>query len=226
MTEYPFPVREDGTVLVLRTTDKNGKSFGGFQREIRVGAIIECPDWNPKPVCGGGLHGLLWARGNWSLISNDCEALWWVESVRAEDIVLIDNDKCKYPRSVVEYVGDMASAMTYTMCHPLIISSGDSSRSASSGDSSSSASSGDSSRSASSGDYSRSASSGTDTISAAIGSNCLVMAGKNGCIISTFWDGTRNRAVVGYCGEDGIRENTWYRIIDGKFVEAADETAR
>ncbi|MDE2103495.1 MAG: hypothetical protein KGL39_40015, partial [Patescibacteria group bacterium] len=36
--------------------DNNGISHGGF-RWAPVGVWTEAPDWNPLPICGGGLHG-------------------------------------------------------------------------------------------------------------------------------------------------------------------------
>ena len=36
--------------------DDDGESYGGFQWQP-VGKWTVAPDWNPDPVCGGGLHG-------------------------------------------------------------------------------------------------------------------------------------------------------------------------
>lgn len=36
--------------------DNDGISYGGF-RWKPVGQWTEAPDWDPEPVCGGGLHG-------------------------------------------------------------------------------------------------------------------------------------------------------------------------
>ena len=36
--------------------DDDGESYGGF-RWAAPGEWTEAPDWNPEPVCGGGLHG-------------------------------------------------------------------------------------------------------------------------------------------------------------------------
>ena len=52
------------------------------------------------------------------------------------------------------------------------------------------------------------------------GSNARVKAGKDGCFALTWHDGNRNRIVVGYVGEDGIKADTWYRVDGGKLVEA------
>lgn len=54
MTETTSP-----TVLVLRTVNADGTSYNGFQWPLEVGAVAECPDWDPAPKCGNGLHGLV-----------------------------------------------------------------------------------------------------------------------------------------------------------------------
>ena len=54
------------------------------------------------------------------------------------------------------------------------------------------------------------------------GSNARVKAGKDGCFALTWHDGNRNRIVVGYVGEDGIKADTWYRVDEsGALAEAA-----
>ena len=45
--------------LFLRTVSADGSSYGGFKWPLKVGARVTCPDWNERPECGGGLHGLL-----------------------------------------------------------------------------------------------------------------------------------------------------------------------
>lgn len=47
-------------------------------------------------------------------------------------------------------------------------------------------------------------------------------AGKNGSIIIKYWDGARTRWAIGYVGEDGIKENTFYKVEDGKLVECKE----
>lgn len=82
---------------------------------------------------------------------------------------------------------------------------------------------------ASSGNYSTAASSGYGSTAASSGQNTVAMvagcagrakAGENGCIALCWHDGKRNRIVVGYVGEDGIKADTWYRVDGGKLVEA------
>jgi len=238
-------------VLVIRTCRADGTSHSGFQWP--TSGPVECPDWDATPRCGGGLHGLLWGDGDWSLLNQSHDAIWQVVEVESEAIVKIDEQKVKFPRGVVVYSGGMAEAVTMVLNHqqhfkdmltevkanakkgePTNISSGDSSTAASSGDSSTAASSGYSSTAASSGNYSKAASSGDSstaassgdkTIAMAAGRGCIVQAGKDGCFASAYSDGKRDRILVGYVGEDGIKPDVAYRInVDGKgnakFVEA------
>ena len=73
--------------LFLRTTDANGRAFGGFQWPLEVGAIVTAPDWTPTPVGGGGLHGLLNGLGDGNLLSFTTDAIWWiVEADNAVDL--------------------------------------------------------------------------------------------------------------------------------------------
>ena len=46
-------------IFVLRVNDANNQSRDGFQ--YPESGIVSAPDWNPHPVCGGGLHG--WEHG-------------------------------------------------------------------------------------------------------------------------------------------------------------------
>lgn len=40
--------------LVIRTVSPGDTAYGGFQWPTEIGALVECPDWNPRPRCGGG----------------------------------------------------------------------------------------------------------------------------------------------------------------------------
>ncbi len=82
-------------------------------------------------------------------------------------------------------------------------------------------SSGHAARIGSSGDDARIVATGENATIACAGLGARVKAGRNGCFALTWYDGNRNRIVVGYVGEDGIKADTWYRVEDGKLVEAA-----
>jgi hypothetical protein len=97
--------------FALRTTNAAGRSYGDFQWPREVGAIVTCPDWSDRAECGNGLHAIADGLGDYALLSDAHDALWWIVSfVRAEAVEL--DGKVKFPRCRVEYVGAMGGAMT------------------------------------------------------------------------------------------------------------------
>ncbi len=72
---------------------------------------------------------------------------------------------------------------------------------------------------ASSGDGSTAASSGYGTVAFVAGIDGSAKAGDNGCIALCYYDGKRNRVLVGYVGEDGIEADTFYVARGGKLVK-------
>src|SRR6185437_2638269 len=85
------------------------RSRGGFQWP-KAGPV-SCPDWNKDPVCGGGLHGLLWGEGDGSLVDHDSPN-WLVVEVVASEIVDL-NRKVKFPRGTVVFCGSAFDATKY-----------------------------------------------------------------------------------------------------------------
>lgn len=105
-------------VYLLRTSDKDGKSHGGFQWPKE--GYVEAPDWNPKPTCGGGLHGLPWGEGDWDLLhARESERIWQVLEADEKDVVSIDGYKSKARCGTVIYSGSMAKAIT-TVLEPVM----------------------------------------------------------------------------------------------------------
>ena len=73
--------------MFLRTTDKDGRAYNGFQWPFEVGAVVTAPDWKPNAECGHGLHGLLNGEGDASHLSSNADAIWWiVEADNAIDL--------------------------------------------------------------------------------------------------------------------------------------------
>jgi hypothetical protein len=98
-------------VLVLRTCDRDLKSYGGFQWP--ASGPVSCPDWNPAAICGYGLHGALWGEGNGELLAlDDPDAKWLVVKVKAADVVELGG-KVKFPAGEVVHCGDRTSATEY-----------------------------------------------------------------------------------------------------------------
>ena len=97
--------------VMLRTCDKDGKSYGGFQWPLTKGAIVTARDWSPEPVCGG-LHGLIGGIGNWDLLSDSDDAKWMLCAIMRSESVVIDEQKIKVPRCRVDFVGSRAEVLS------------------------------------------------------------------------------------------------------------------
>ena len=190
-------------VLVLRTCDQDHRSYGGFQWP-ELGPV-ECPDWNPSPVCGGGLHGLLWGAGDWTLVDISPDAVWKVARVLASEIVNLDG-KVKFPRGEVVYSGTRDGATGYIVanggtakgCHWATLTGG----------------------------Y-RSVLTGGDR-SVLTGGHRSVLTGGDESVISAYWwdtDARKMRRVVGLIGQDGLRPGIPYRLEKGEWIEATEDTA-
>ncbi|BCT75615.1 hypothetical protein SCMU_14570 [Sinomonas cyclohexanicum] len=52
--DYHGVATEDGHLVVYKAVDADLKSGRGFH--YPVGGTVECSDWDPADVCGGGLH--------------------------------------------------------------------------------------------------------------------------------------------------------------------------
>jgi hypothetical protein len=103
---------ESGEVLVLRTCNSEGKSYGGFQWP-KKGPVV-APDWSKQAVCGYGLHGFLWGVGDSSLANWDDTAKWLVVRVKAKDLVDLSG-KVKFPCGEVVYYGDRRGATGFIL---------------------------------------------------------------------------------------------------------------
>src|SRR3972149_1448441 len=93
---------------LLRTCSSDMTSYGGFAwpRSGPVG----CPDWDPTPECGHGLHGLLDGEGDGSLLHWAPDAVWLVVEV-TEYVDLAG--KAKAPRGTVVHCGDQLSSTAW-----------------------------------------------------------------------------------------------------------------
>jgi hypothetical protein len=94
----------------LRTTDAQGRAYGGFQWPLEVGAVVTAPDWRDDANCGGGLHGLLNGEGDSSHLSWSDDALWWVVAVE-DGVPCVDlTGKHKFQSCRVVAFGDRKTA--------------------------------------------------------------------------------------------------------------------
>jgi hypothetical protein len=103
--------------LVLRVCDKDGKSYGGFQWPLTIGAEVKAPDWNGAAERGNGLYGWLYGQGDlccdyW----REPDANWMVLEVELSIVVLLDG-KCKFPTAILRFVGGRKEATDYLHEH-------------------------------------------------------------------------------------------------------------
>jgi hypothetical protein len=104
----------DGRVLVLRFCAKDGSSGYGFRYPTTVGEAATCPDWDPKPNCGNGLHGWPWGLSMGDGKDPEWDALWQVYSVATADIVDLKG-KVKFREGLLKFSGDWQGAANYCL---------------------------------------------------------------------------------------------------------------
>jgi hypothetical protein len=181
-------------VLILRRIDKDGTSYGGFNKwgkpdELNI--TVQPEKFVNEPTCGNGLHGWPWGMGlgegsDYSIIDDR----WLVLAAKPEDVVgnVGGNtaSKCKCREAVKIFDGTFAGAWALINSgrHRLIQAmarcvAGYGSQLAASGDSSNLAASGDRSQLAASGYGSQLAASGYGSDLAASGDRSKLAA--SGC---------------------------------------------
>ena len=183
-------------VLVLRTCRSDMTSHGGFKWPRR--GKVEAPDFKPTKACGNGLHGFLWGEGDAGLADWSADANWLVVKVDSADIIDLGS-KVKFPRGSVVCCGDRKKATDYlvsrapreTACMGAFVTGGDGSTVT--------------------GGY-------RSTVTG--GYRSTVTGGDGSTLSVKWWDGARYRIAVAYVGEDGIKADTPYRVVDGRFEEA------
>jgi hypothetical protein len=217
-------------VLVLRTCRADGTSYGGFFWP--ESGPVDCPDWQPTPECGNGLHGLLWGEGDGTLLNWGKDARWKVVEVEDEAIVSL-NGKVKFPRGNVLHTGTQETATRFLLENGgagkavvgASVTAGDYGT-ATAGDYGT-ATAGDYGTAtagyygtATAGDYGTATAGykGTATAgykgTATAGYYGTAMAGDKGTIQIRWLDtkGERWRIVTGYVGENGIEPNNAYQL--------------
>ena len=221
-------------VLVLRACKFNMNSYNGFVWPKK--GRVEAPDWNPEPVCGGGLHGLLWGEGDASLIEG---CIWQVVRVLTADIVDLGG-KVKFPAGVVIYTGtrEGATQLIYnrapngTVVHYLSITGGD--RATLTGGYMATLTGGDGATLT--GGYGATLTGGNDAtltggdgatltggyMATLTGGYMATLTGGDGATLTwRVFDGQRFRLYTVYVGENGILPGVPYQFIYGQVKEVA-----
>ena len=99
----------DNTVLVLKTVNANMTSAYDSSFVYPRQGMVSCPDWDPAPACGHGLHGFIRGTGNGGLASWQSDSVWLIIRVNVDDIVDLE-DKVKFRCGEVIYAGDQKTA--------------------------------------------------------------------------------------------------------------------
>lgn len=114
----PSTTKPPQTVLLLRTCRADLKCCAGdgdhrpFQWP--ESGPVECPDWDPTPDCGHGLHGLRWGAGDAKLL-RDKDGKWLVFEALASEVIDIGPEKSKARRGNVVYCGEQKGALDFLL---------------------------------------------------------------------------------------------------------------
>ena len=191
--------------LILRTCHADFTSYGRFKWPKK--GPVSCPDWDSRPVCGHGLHGLLWGEGNGELLNWNSGAVWQVVRVLTAEIVEIDKAKIKFPGGTVLYSGTREKATSYIYKHG-----------------------GEGKRIAGltlTGGYCSTLTGGYHSTltggdcSTLTGGDCSTLTGGyHSTLIISRWENDRRKIYTACVGEDGILPDVPYKLDNGRFVRA------
>jgi hypothetical protein len=206
------------TVLVLRTCAADLSSSRGFVWP--ASGPVEAKDWSPAPVCGQGLHGLLWGRGGANYLAHGVEdARWLVVEVEAAAVVDL-GDKVKFPRGNVIYAGTREGAIELIAKRSPEMKANETAivfHTASA--------TGDRGTASATGYRGTASATGYRGTASATGDRGTASSGPNGILVLAWWDeaAKRRRLTVGYVGEDGILPNRRYKLDDAHRFELLPE---
>ena len=181
-------------VMIVKCVPPDGKTRGGFQWPLTVGMTVRPLNFARDQKCAsGGLFGWPWGMAVGDGKEPNALDTWIVFSAFPRNVIPnIEGCKCKAVPDEknanecvrIEYVGNQAGAMYYTMQGRIAWIVGNSSSAATSGNSSSAATSGYSSSAATSGYSSSAATSGYRSSAAASGESSSAAASGERSIAS------------------------------------------
>jgi hypothetical protein len=101
-------------ILLLRSCKPGGESpsenaKGFIWPEL---GVVKCKDWDPKPECGNGLHGLKVGQQNPGIWYSEKDAVWKVVEVKECDIIDLGG-KSKFKQGKVVFSGTPAEVSAY-----------------------------------------------------------------------------------------------------------------
>ena len=212
--------------IMLRTCDKDGRAHAGFQWPLTRGEMVVAPDWDPAPVCGGGLHGLIGGLGDWGLLNESADAKWLLCAIMRSEAVAIGDEKIKVPRCRVDFIGSRAEVLSRipeTMFTEISFTVKGATKDSEKSETTV-ATTGDDSAAATTGDGSAAATTGPNSIAAALGPNARAKSAT--AIILSRYDGGWNVTHVFASMVDGaaIKSGVWYELDEnGAPVECAEQ---
>jgi len=197
--------------------------FIGSYTEGEVKAVLKSVEGSPNTASGysstsaaSGDYSKSAASGN----SSTSAASGYSSTSAASGYSSTSAASGDYSKSAASGYSSTSAASGYYITSA---ASGDYSTSAASGNSSTSAASGYSSTSAASGDYSTATAKGKKTIAMVAGLQGKASAGELGVFALPYLDAEdRIRIAVGIVGEDGIKADTLYEVIEGKLTEVQE----
>ena len=221
---------------MLKTVNADFTSHGGF-RWPRRGKVV-APDWDPEPVCGGGLHGLLWGEGDGRLLDWSDDAVWLVCKIDADTAVDLGG-KIKVPEATVAHAGTRKTATAFLAAHAPgrsivggTATAGHRGTATAGHRGTATAGYGGTATAghrgtATAGDFGKATAGDGGTATAGYGGTATAghrgtaTAGDGGTIVVRWQDGNRWRLAVGYIGEADLEPNVPYRCDDnGRLVRA------
>ena len=184
---------------------------GGGLAYLGRGAVVASTKWDPKAVCGGGIHGLPMGVGGGGYLAwpdEECPLIIGLVLSPQGPVAGVENDKAKTAVAKIIHVGSIASAAQFIFENggaglPIV------------------------GLPASTSGWKAPASTSGEKSMAIVAGTGRAQAGNDGCICMAWWDQTadRPRMAVGYIGETKdaakkkLRAGTWYEVNNrGKFV--------
>ena len=207
-------------VLIVKCVNRSGSldnpAANGFIWPLTVGAVVSAPDWDPKPVCGHGLHGWPWGLSIGDGKNPDYAGTWLVFGAKPTDVVDL-NGKVKARAGVIRFVGSWDKAFEFVLTGQMELVYR-SARGAASATGASGAAS-------ATGESGAASATGAALSAVVTGLGGKAKAGLYGCIALAWWN-VKSERVEMRCscigGRHGLKADTWYCLDEnGKFVEDA-----
>ena len=225
------------TTIVIKSVSTDLTTRNG-EFQYPESGLVEAPDWNPRPLCGGGLHGLR--------VGDNYPGYWYDDGkylaleVDSADIVDL-NGKCKFPKANVVYVANSMLELSHWLqkngrigpwYRGIVVVGDNETAHAGVGGTATAGDRGTATArrygTATAGDEGTATAGDRGTATAGRYGTAtaerfgIATAGIGGTIIIKYYDG-RVRYRVGYIGKDGLKPDTPYRLNDDNDFEEVEK---